>query len=150
MSGDRTPSSSQPTLYDPPEGGEDPVPRAAPDAELDLELPRALADQLSDVASHLGLSPSIVASRAVEMICEEIGLIQDEDFSSTTLIQKYQTRLDLLHALDYEVNPTGETEERRDGPDEVGSDREGESGDEDEDAYDWRDVDDIIGRVTTP
>ena len=148
MSGDRSQSSSQPTLYDPPEGGGDAVPADDADVELDLDLPRQLAEQLSDVASHLGLSPSIVASRAVEMICEEIGLIQDEDFSSTTLIQKYQTRLDLLHALDYDVDAAGEADEAQGDADEVDSEQEGDA--DDEDAYDWRDVDDIIGRVTTP
>lgn len=144
MSGDRSQSSSQPTLYDPPEGDGDAVPADNAEVELDLELPRGLAERLSDVASHLGLSPSIVASRAVEMICEEIGLIQDEDFSSTTLIQKYQTRLDLLHTLDFDVDAD------RTPADEGADAGDRASKEEEEDAYDWRDVDDIIGRVTTP
>jgi len=149
MSGDRTPPSTQPTLYDPPEGAGDAVPADEAEVELDLELPRELAEQLSDVASHLRLSPSIVASRAVEMICEEIGLIQDEDISSTTLIQKYQTRLDLLHALDYDVDPAGESDAAEQEADEADSDPQGDPDNRDEDTYDWRDVDDIIGRVTS-
>jgi hypothetical protein len=138
-SGDR--SSSKPTLYNPPSGDEDHVPENSSEVELDLELPRNLAEQLSEVASHLGLSPSIVASRAVQMICNEIGLTQDEDLSSTTLIQKYQTRLDLLHALDYDPDPggTADDEEFETAPGEADTD----------DDYDWQDVDNIIGRVVS-
>lgn len=138
-SGDR--SSSKPTLYDPPSGDEDHVPEDNAEVELDLELPRNLAEQLSEVASHLGLSPSIVASRAVQMICDEIGLTQDADLSSTTLIQKYQTRLDLLHALDYDLDPESEADdgEAETTPSKANTD----------DDYDWQDVDNIIGRVVT-
>lgn len=115
------------------------MPENNSEVELDLELPRNLAEQLSEVASHLGLSPSIVASRAVQMICNEIGLTQDDNLSSTTLIQKYQTRLDLLHALDYDLDPESKADngEFETAPGEA-------NGDED---YDWQDVDNIIGRV---
>lgn len=139
-SGDRS-SSPKPTLYDPPSGDEDPVPEHGSEVELDLDLPRNLAEQLSEVASHLGLSPAIVASRAVQMICNEIGLTQDEDLSSTTLIQKYQTRLDLLHALDYDLDPESNADdgEVETTPSEATVD----------DDYDWQDVDNIIGRVVS-
>ncbi len=137
-SGDRT-SSSKPTLYDPPSGDEDHVSENSSEVELDLELPRNLAEQLSEVASHLGLSPAIVASRAVQMICNEIGLTQDNDLSSTTLIQKYQTRLDLLHALDYDQDAESKTDD---------GEFETAPGEDNPDAdYDWQDVDNIIGRV---
>lgn len=105
--------------------------------ELELDLPRELAEQLSDVATHLGLSPSIVASRAIDMVCDEVGLVKDRELSSTTLIEKYQTRLDLLHSLDY----------RLDSPDESSGGQTQEAG-ADADTYDWDDVDSIIGRVT--
>jgi hypothetical protein len=90
------------------------------------------------VATHLGLSPSIIASRAVGMVCDEVGLVQDGDLSSATLIQKYQTRLDLLHSLDYSLDPEEDASE------------EAEEGGPDAGAYDWEDVDGIIERVTDP
>jgi hypothetical protein len=142
MSGDSSSSSS--TLYDPPEGSGEHVPEADAAVELDLELPRDLADHLAEVASHLGLSPSIVASRAVQMICEEIELTQDEDLSSTTLIQKYQTRIDLLHTLDYDLDPGRESDSGE------GADPAAPEGADEEENYGWQDVDDIIGRVTNP
>lgn len=139
-SGDRSPSSSKPTLYDPPSADADHIPEEDPEVELDLELPRDLAEQLAEIASHLGLPPSVVASRAVQMICGEIGLAQDDDLSSTTLIQKYQTRLDLLHASGSDPDPESEADDGASGTAASGADT-------DED-YDWQDVDDIISRAT--
>jgi len=129
--------SSQNTLYDPPDGEAEGLPDKEGEMELELDLPRELAEQLSDVATHLGLSPSIVASRAIDMVCDEVGLVKDRELSSTTLIEKYQTRLDLLHSLDY----------RLDSPDESSGGQTQEAG-ADADTYDWDDVDSIIGRVT--
>jgi hypothetical protein len=103
-SSDQSSSTAQETtLYDPPsEDGEafsDDVERR----ELRLEIPQDLANRLLEVSLHLGLSPSTVASRAIGLVCDEIGLVDREDLSSDTLIQKYQTRLDLLHTLDYDL-----------------------------------------------
>jgi hypothetical protein len=61
-------------------------------------------------------------------VCEEVGLVQNDELSSATLVQRYQTRIDLLHRLD-------------DVPDESAT------ADEEDAAYDWDDVDSIIRRV---
>jgi len=115
------------------------MPEKEGEVELELELPPELAEQLSDVATHLGLSPAIIASRAIDMVCDEVGLVKDRELSSTTLIEKYQTRLDLLHSLDYSLDANVESPD--DGSEDPGPDP---------DAYDWADVDSIIGRVTDP
>ncbi|MFB6247526.1 MAG: hypothetical protein ABEL97_03055 [Salinibacter sp.] len=146
MSTDHSPSPSEPTLYDPPNGAEGDMPEADPEVVLDLDLPRALAEQLAEVASHLGLSTSIVASRAVQMICDEIELTRDDDLSSTTLIQKYQTRLDLLHTLGYDLDPESESDGEAHNAAADETDEDDADGD---DTYGWQDVDDIIGRGTT-
>lgn len=136
MSGSRSTSSSESTLYDPPDRGTEAVPEEEGEVELELDVPPELAERLNEVATHLGLSPSMVATRAIGMVCDEVGLVQDTDLSSTTLIQKYQTRLDLLHSLDYSLDPPS---------DAAGDPEEGGPGAE---AYDWDDVDGIIERVT--
>jgi hypothetical protein len=98
------------TLYDPPEGEQ--KMREGPEGEeLRLEIPQDLATRLRDVALHLGLTPTLVASRAIEMVCDEVGLVEEEDLTSNTLIEKYQTRLDLLHSLDYEVGQEDEKDQ---------------------------------------
>lgn len=113
------------TLYDPsPEGAEE-VASGEDEEELHLKIPEHLAKQLLDVALHLGLTPSVVASRAIDMVCDEVGLVEDQELSSGTLIQKYQTRLDLLHTLDFGV----ETED---------------DDDEMEEPFGWEAVDEII------
>lgn len=96
------PDADEPSLYDPPsDGGEQLNPEAAESHEvLHLEIPRALAQQLLEVATHLGLTPSIVASRAIDLVCDEIGTVDDDPLSTDTLLQQYQARLDLLHVLE--------------------------------------------------
>jgi len=131
-------SSSENTLYNPPDGTVEAAPEEEGEVELELEVSPELAEKLSDVATHLGLSPTIIASRAIGMVCDEVGLVQDGDLSSATLIQKYQARLDLLHSLDYSLDPPDPTEE------------EAADGGPDAGAYDWEDVDSIIERVTNP
>jgi len=138
MSESRSTSSSENTLYNPPDGEMEAAPEEEGEVELELEVSPELVEKLSDVATHLGLSPSIIASRAIGMVCDEVGLVQDGELSSTTLIQKYQTRLDLLHSLDYSLDPSADAAEESE---EEGPDAE---------TYDWDDVDGIIGRVTDP
>jgi len=147
MSGSRSTSSSENTLYDPPDGEAEAVPDEEGEVELELDVPPELAERLHEVATHLGLSPAMVATRAVEMVCDEVGLVQDTDLSSTTLIQKYQTRLDLLHSLDYSLEPPADEIEEA-APEQAAADEE--MGIDDPDEYDWGDVDSIIGRVTDP
>lgn len=113
------------TLYDPPPGEQKEVFEETVEEELRLEIPQALATRLMEVALHLGLTPSLVAARAIELVCDEVGLVQEEDLSSNTLIEKYQTRLDLLHSLDYDVEQEDE------------DDRSDES-------FSWDQVDEII------
>lgn len=91
------------TLYDPaPSGG------GASDSDdddtvaLKLSLPEERAQRLRDVAKQLGLSPSMIARRAIEMICDEVVTIHDTYRPSHVLVAEYQTRLDLLHAIEDE------------------------------------------------
>ncbi len=122
------PEPKEPTLYDPSDERTESIDNTSSEEELEeeleLELPEELAQRLLEVAVHLGLNPSVVASRAIDMICEEVGLIEEEDLTSNTLIKKYQTRLDLLHTLDLDV--------------------EEEESDEGEERDEWAAVDEII------
>jgi len=121
-----SPDDSEPegrsSLYDPPvEEGEVLDPDATEDHEiLQLDIPTSLARRLLEVAHHLSLTPSTVASRAIDLVCDEIGTVDDEPLSSDTLIQQYQARLDILHTLE-------ETATHDDGEEPT-----------------WDDVDDII------
>lgn len=119
-SSDHSEAENEPSLYDPPEeDGETLDADGADDHEvLHLDIPSSLASRLLEVAHHLSLTPSTVASRAIDLVCEEIGAIDDEPLSSDTLIQQYQARLDILHVL--------------------------EDPEEQEDEYSWDDVDEII------
>ena len=92
----------EPSLYNPPsDEGTDLDLEATEDHEvLHLEIPKALARQLLEVATHLGLTPSTVAARAIGLVCDEVGTVDDDSLSTDTLIQQYQARLDLLHVLE--------------------------------------------------
>lgn len=111
MSDDSSQSDPEATLYDPPpEHGESFTPDG-PEEELHLDIPRDLADRLRKVALHLGLPTSMLASRAIGMICNEIGVIDEEELSSGELIQKYQTRLDILHTIKEHTEAEGDGDE---------------------------------------
>lgn len=111
MSDDSPQSDSDATLYDPPEEDAETFSPDGPEEEFHLELPQELADELMKVALHLGLPPSMVASRAIGMICNEIGLIDEEELGSGQMIQKYQTRLDMLHTMKEHKEAESETNE---------------------------------------
>lgn len=129
MSEDASDSHPDSTLYNPPDKESEVVSSDDSEDELHLEIPQDLATQLLEVSMHLGLSPSIVASRAIVMVCDEIGIVQDRDLSTSTLIQKYQTRIDLLHSLDFDFESDSD-----EGDDPVGE-------------FEWGEVDEIIERV---
>ncbi len=87
------------TLYDPsPEesgssaSGDDRV-------SLRLSMPEERAERLRAVAQQIGLSPSTVAKRAIEMVCDEVVTIQKDSRSPSVLVEQYQARLDLLHSV---------------------------------------------------
>lgn len=147
MSGKRSEPDARSTLYDPPEAGGKPAPEEHSDVELELGLPPDLAAQLQEVSTHLGLSPSIVASRAIGMVCAQIGLVQSHDLSSETLIQKYQTRLDLLHRLEQDLEPESDGEAAGD-EDEQEEDLANEDASQTRPA--WGAVDEIIERAEGP
>lgn len=98
------PDSEEPaSLYDPPfEDGEDMGPDGDENHEtLRLRIPREMARRLLRVSMHLGLSPSLVASRAIDLVWDEIGTVSDDDSLSTqTLIQRYQARVDILQIME--------------------------------------------------
>ncbi|PSQ97204.1 MAG: hypothetical protein BRD55_02660 [Bacteroidetes bacterium SW_9_63_38] len=119
-----TPSSeADATLYDPPDEHAAEFDAEQEQEELDLEISTELANQLLEVARHLGLHPSIVASRAIGFICDEVELVEEDALNSGDLIQKYQSRLDMLHSAG--VKQDTET-------------------DDPTDSFSWEDVEELI------
>ena len=96
------------TLYDVPlEDLEDVPVEALKDASneesqvaLRLSLPPARADRLRAVAQQLGLTPSLVVERAIELVCDEVVTIQDDTRPMNVMLDQYQARIDLLHSVD--------------------------------------------------
>jgi len=102
------PNESFSTLYDPPSDSEE-VPAAEDDSvRLRVTLSEAEANQLKAVAQQLGLTPSTVAQRAIEMVCDEVVTIQEDNRSPHLLVDQYQARIDLLHAVGNADEPTDE------------------------------------------
>jgi hypothetical protein len=130
MSTDQPDSDADPTLYDPPAEHAETMPSENEGETVALEVPKELAHQLLEVAQHLGLHPDIVASRAIGLICDEVGLAEKRELTSGALIQKYQSRLDILHSADYDIQEevAQAEQDRGEGADEFG----------------WEDVDQII------
>lgn len=95
-----TSSHSSGTLYDPPSGSSESGPQDDETVELELSLPKERAERLRAVAQQLGLTPSTVARRAIEMICNEVVTIQGDPRPPTLLVDQYQARIDLLHSID--------------------------------------------------
>jgi hypothetical protein len=105
------------TLYNPSsEEAEALDPSSVDRTVLDIKIDRGLAERLLEVSKHLGLNPTIVASRAIDLVCEEIGTLKEgwrqdeEEFGTVTLIQRYQARVELLQALKEESEETPGTE----------------------------------------
>lgn len=67
---------------------------------LRLSLPPNRADRLRAVAQQLGLTPSLVVKRAIELVCDEVVTIQDDARPASVMLDQYQARLDLLHSVD--------------------------------------------------
>lgn len=102
MNSDSPSEEASNTLYDP--SVEESETTASDDDTVALKLPlsQERAQRLRDVAQQLGLSPSMIARRALEMICEEVVTIHDTYRPSRLLVEEYQTRIDLLHAIENE------------------------------------------------
>lgn len=111
MSDESSQSDPDATLYDPPSGKMQAFTPDGPEEELEFDIPRELADRLRKVALHLGLPPSLVASRAIGMICNEIGLVDEEELDSGGMIQKYQARLDILRVMKEHTEAESESDE---------------------------------------
>jgi hypothetical protein len=92
------------TLYDPPEDALDEASEGEDTVALRLSLPPDRADRLRAVAQQLGLTPSLVARRAIELVCDEVVTVQDDTRSTHVLIDQYQARLDLLHSVEAPEN----------------------------------------------
>lgn len=101
---DDTESISTGTLYDPPEGQTTTATEDEDRITLRLSLPQERAERLRAVAQQLGLTPSMVAQRAIDLVCEEVVTIQDDTRTTDTLIEEYQARLDLLHTVEETAN----------------------------------------------
>lgn len=108
------------TLYDPPlaestapSSGDETVP-------LQLSLSENRIERLQAVAEQLGLTPSTLAKRAIEMICDEVVTIQNDERSPSVLVEQYQARIDLLHS----INEADETSESENSDDDDSSDED--------------------------
>lgn len=101
MSDSESEREEESSLYNPPaDEGETVDPEAAEKHEvLHLDIPKELARQLLDVATHLGLSPSLVASRAIDLVCDEVDIEEESpppparSSSSTRPVWTYCTPL---------------------------------------------------------
>ena len=102
------PTESFSTLYDPPSESEEVAPAEEESVRLRITLSEEEADQLKAVAQQLGLTPSTVAQRAIEMVCDEVVTIQKDNRSPHLLVDQYQARIDLLHAVGDGEPPTNE------------------------------------------
>ena len=97
------PNDSFSTLYDPPSDAEEVSPSDDDSVRLRLTLSEDEAEQLQAVAQQLGLAPSTVAQRAIEMVCNEVVTIQEDNRAPHLLVDQYQARIDLLHAVEDET-----------------------------------------------
>jgi len=102
------PNESFSTLYDPPSETEEVAPSEDESVRLRVTLSEDEADQLKAVAQQLGLTPSTIAQRAIEMVCDEVVTIQEDNRSPHLLVDQYQARIDLLHAVGDADDPTNE------------------------------------------
>ena len=92
--------SDSATLYNPPSEGQGPTPSDDDNhVSLRLSMPHERAERLRAVAQQIGLSPSTVAKRAIEMVCDEVVTIQEDTRSPSLLVEQYQARIDLLHSV---------------------------------------------------
>jgi hypothetical protein len=101
------------SLYDPPSQSAE---TASPDDDqvsLRLSMPKERAERLRAVAQQIGLSPSTVAKRAIEMVCDEVVTIQADSRSPSVLVEQYQARIDLLHTI--AQTQSGESDESASG-----------------------------------
>lgn len=102
------------TLYDPPDGTETASVSENDSVGLRLCLSEDDVDRLQAVAQQLGLTPSTLAQRAIQMVCNEVVTIQEDSRSPELLVDQYQARIDLLHAVEngsgsaVEHSPNGE------------------------------------------
>jgi hypothetical protein len=108
---DRSASPPTGSLYDPPADASAPPASDDDTVALRLSLPDDRADRLQAVAQQLGLTPSTVAKRAIEMICEEVVTIQDDQRPPQTMVEQYKARIDLLHSV---APPKGDADDEAD------------------------------------
>jgi len=72
---------------------------ANPDDEekVPIPVPSPLADRVRRVAHRLGLPPNVFAARALEMVCDDIGIEASDEDDLPPMLDQFQARLDLLH-----------------------------------------------------
>lgn len=88
------------TLYDPPDGPEGASVSDDDSVGLQLRLSEDDVDRLQAVAQQLGLAPSTIAQRAIQMVCNEVVTVQEDSQSPGLRVDQYQARIDLLHAVE--------------------------------------------------
>ena len=88
------------TLYDPPDDSSMADPTDDESVTFQVTLSKDQAERLHSVAHQLGLPPSLVATRAIELVCNEVVTIEDVTESPMSVLEQYQTQLDLLHAVE--------------------------------------------------
>ena len=101
-----SPDESAGTLYDPPDDTEAASVSDDDSVGLRLRLSEDDVDRLQAVAQQLGLPPSTIARRAIQMVCNEVVTIQEDSRSPELLVDQYQARIDLLHAVENDA-PAG-------------------------------------------
>lgn len=62
-----------------------------------IRIPRALADRVRRAAHRLGLPPGIFSARALDLICNDIGVDRSTQDRPHSTLAHYQAQLDLLH-----------------------------------------------------
>lgn len=98
-----------------------------------MDLPTPLVTELREVARHIGMSPKIFITRALEVICSEISTDEPPDRSISLLLTQYQSRLDILRMLSSDEEASDLSDDAGDGPEEDAPDLSDDAGGEPED-----------------
>jgi len=92
--------ASQPGCPDASEGaaGSQPQYSETSDEEaVPIPIPEPVADRVKKAARQLGLPPRIFAARALDLVCDEIGIERSDSPPSEAPLERYQAQLDVLH-----------------------------------------------------
>lgn len=123
------------TLYNPPSNPENSASSNEETVGLRVTLSEDQRKRLRAVAEQLGLPPSTLAQRAIEMVCDEVVTIQEDNRPPTLLVEQYQARIDLLHGIE-NASSAGPTSSGDTPPDDESDQSEDEESIDDEENTD--------------